>query len=292
MNYRFKIRKAKPIFITLFILLFILLFLVYYFIIYDIFAKEEFATNISSVTIQNENAIFKVHKALIYSSAIPIENEDSEFALENISITQYSDIAIYLDNTVYIYDITDTNTIKELYINNITVSTNDDSIGDKYLNYKNYTDFGKFINLETLTSIDSTYISDNTIVFDVINNNEENNENDYDNPSFYADCSNPITLSYINENILTNYSVSDTQSIVSFNGKVLGESNTDLSNISYTISFSINIVNKLDEKFICNYKITTDLTTQNSKISSEGYLYTTNTYNSDEFEFFSLTTNN
>lgn len=291
----FRIKNAKLVFSILFIILIILIFLVYHFIIYDIFASKKFADELSNITIENENPTFKVHKVLMYSSGIPIENEESLSYLNDISITQYSDIAIYINNTISAYDITDENTVKELYINNINITTdienNDGNTSNTYLNYKNPLEFGKFVTLDSLLSIDDKYTADDKIVFDIIYNNQQDTENNYNNPSFYADCSNPITLSYINDSILTNYSITDEQNLISFNGKVLGETGINLSDISYTLSFSINIVNNLDEKFICNFKLSIDLTSQNSKISNEGYLYTTNTFDEDEFQFFELSTN-
>ena len=73
--------------------------------------------------------------------------------------------------------------------------------------------------------------------------NKENESNDYDKPTFYSDCSNPISLGYLYKDLLTNYSVSDNSKTISFNGKVLKEANISLEDITPTLNFTIHIVN-------------------------------------------------
>ena len=58
---------------------------------------------------------------------------------------------------------------------------------------------------------DKTHNQDQVIVpvnFNIINTNSENENTDYSNPTFYTDCSNPISLGYLNKDIVTNYAVS------------------------------------------------------------------------------------
>ena len=88
--------------------------------------------------------------------------------------------------------------------------------------------FQQNFNKETL----SDYNYNDRIDFDIVYTNKENEEADYNEPNFYTDCSNPITLGYLNRDILTNYSVSDDSKTVSFNGKVLKEANINLDDIS------------------------------------------------------------
>ena len=73
--------------------------------------------------------------------------------------------------------------------------------------------FGKYKNIKELDN--------GRIDFKVINTNQENESQNYSEPTFYTDCSNPITLGYLNKDIVTNYSVSDDSKSISFNGKVL-----------------------------------------------------------------------
>ena len=62
--------------------------------------------------------------------------------MEDLNICQYTDIAIYIDNTSSISDLTTQNTVKELWIDNIKITPNSD-LGSQVLNYKNLNNFGK-----------------------------------------------------------------------------------------------------------------------------------------------------
>lgn len=128
--------------------------------------------------------------------------------------------------------------------------------------------------------------SGDRIDFNVVNTNSENESNDYSSPTFYTDCSNPITLGFMNNDIVTDYAVSEGSSVVSFNGKILQEANVNLADISYTISFNINIVNNKNEKFIYNMKLDVDLSDNDGGICKEGYLFDNFTTSGSEYEFF------
>lgn len=143
------------------------------------------------------------------------------------------------------------------------------------MNYKNSLDFGKYKDLTTT----------NRINFKVVRSNEENENNNYDEPTFYTDCSNPITLGFLNKNILTDYSVSADANSVSFNGKVLQEAGISLDDINYTLSFTIHLVNNVGQKFAYNMKLDVNLDDENGGIFN-GYTNTTNTTSGDEFKFF------
>ena len=47
------------------------------------------------------------------------------------------------------------------------------------------------------------------------------NEVDLSKPVLYNNCANPITLSYVNQNIKTDYTMTDTQNPITYNGKLL-----------------------------------------------------------------------
>ena len=272
---KLSVHKVKIIIVILLIVLCILSVLYYNFVLYSQFKIEEFANDYISISEKNENPIFKIHKIMLYSSANAIDSTDTQ-ALKGINISQYTDIAIYIDNTSYIYDITNENTIKELYIDNIKITPNSD-LGHPYLNYKNALDFAKFKDIEE--------IQGDRIDFNIVNTNEENENNNYTTPTFYTDCSNPITLTYMNKDIVKNYSVSDTANTVSYNGKVLQEANINLNDINYTISFNINIVNNLNEKFINNLKLDVHLDDEDGGIY-KGYIYDNTTTSGHQYDFF------
>ncbi len=271
---KISIKNVKLAFAILIILLFVVFLLYYHFILADVINRNQFANEMIEISDKNENSIFNIQKILVYSSATAIDNSENN-SLQNMAISQYSDISIYIDNLSHVSELTDENTVKELYIDNIVINSNSDK-GTKVLNYKNPLNFGKY------KYIDEP--SNNRIDFDIVNTNSENENNDYSNPTFYTDCSNPITLGYLNKDILTNYSVSQESSSVSFNGKVLQEANIAIDDINYTLSFRINIVNNLNQKFTYNMNLSVDLDGDNGGIYN-GYVYRGKNTSGNEYRF-------
>ena len=274
-NSKLKIQNPKLIFVILLIALFVVFLLYYVFVFSKNFARNQFANEMINISDENENSIFSVQKLLLYSSANAIDNSEDQ-SLQNMSICQYTDLSIYIDNLETVSDLTDENTVKELYIDNIVITSNADR-GNKLLNYKNPLDFGKFKMLQTPEN--------NRIDFTIVNTNTENENHDYSKPTFYTDCSNPITLGFMNKDILTNYSVSQDSSTVSFNGKVLQEANIPIEDINYTLSFSIHIVNNLNQKFVYNMKLDVDLNDDNGGIYN-GYVYKGKSTSGSQYRFF------
>lgn len=272
---KLKIKNEKLAFSILIISLFVLFLLYYNFVFSVLFARNSFANEMIEIADENENSIFNIQKILLYSSANVIDNS-KDHSLRNMSICQYSDLSIYIDNTSYISELTNENTIKELYIDSIVINSSED-IGTKILNYKNPLDFGKYKNIQ--------FPNNGRIDFNIINTNSENENTDYSRPTFYTDCSNPITLGYLNKDILTNYSVSENSSTVTFNGKVLKEANIELSTINYTLSFKIHIINNLNQKFVYNMSLNSDLNDSNGGIYN-GYIFKGKNTSGNEFRFF------
>lgn len=272
---KFKIKNERLVFTLLIIALFTV-FLLYYNLVFSVvLARNSFANEMIAISDENETPIFTVQKILLYSNANAIDNSKDQ-SLKDMSINQYTDISIYLDNTNTSSELTDENTIKQLYIDNI-VATSDADIGTKILNYKNPLDFGKYKKIEEAEN--------NRIDFNIINTNSENENNDYANPTFYTDCSNPISLGYMNKDILTNYAVSEDANTISFNGKVLQEANINLEDINYTLSFKIHIINNLNQKFVYNMKLNVHLDDDNGGIYN-GYVYKGKTVSGNEYQFF------
>ena len=274
-NFDFKIKNVNLAFAILIISLFVIFLLYYHFILLTSFAKNKFTNQMVEISDENENSIFNIQKILVYSSATAVDNSEDQ-SLKDVSISQFSDISIYIDNTSYITDLTNENTIKELYIDNIVINSNSDK-GSKMLNYKSPLTFGKYSSLETP--------SNNRIDFNIVNTNSENEKHDYNTPTFYTDCSNPITLGYLNKDLLTNYSVNDSANTISFNGKVLKEANVDLNDVNYTLNFNIHIVNNLNQKFSYNMSLNVDLNDDNGGIYN-GYVYRGKTTSGKEYRFF------
>ena len=275
MNFKFKVKHPKLI-LTLLIVILILCVLIYSYIFYARYSRNEFVNQSLRISEQNQLSVFKVSKILIYSSANAINNR-SDNSLEDLNICQYTDIAIYIDNTSSISDLTTQNTVKELWIDNIKITPNSD-LGSQVLNYKNLNNFGKFDNL---SSADNSRIN-----FNIVNTNEQNESSDYSTPTFYTDCSNPISLGYVNSGIVKNYSIHDNINSVVLNGKLLQQANVNLSQIGYNLTFDIHIKNYDGDSFVYHSNIDVDLNTQNKDIYN-GYLYQTrNNTSGNEYVFF------
>ena len=247
MNFKFKIKHPKLMLLLLLIIL-LLCILAYSYIFYASYCRNEFVNQSLKISEQNQLSVFKVNKILIYSSANAINNR-SDNSLEDLNICQYTDIAIYIDNTSSISDLTTQNTVKELWIDNIKITPNSD-LGSQVLNYKNLNNFGKFDNI---TSADNSRID-----FNIVNTNEQNETSDYSTPTFYTDCSNPISLGYINSGIVKNYSIHDNINSVVLNGKLLQQANVNLSQIGYNLTFDIHIKNYDDDSFVYHSNIDVD----------------------------------
>lgn len=272
-RFNFKIKNVKLAFVILIIVALVVLVLYDVFIFRKISSKNQFTAQVLEIASSNESPVFGIQKVSTYSSANAFNEQDNR-SLKNMSISQFSDLAIYIDNSLTSSDMTAENTISELYIDNINITTNSE-MGNKVLNYKNYLDFGKYKDLENTDRID----------FKIIKSNEENENTNYDEPTFYTDCSNPISLGFINKNIVTNYSVSEGANSVSFNGKVLQEAGIDLKDINFSLSFTIHIVNNAGHKFAYTMRIDTNLDGEDGGIYN-GYINNTYSTSGDEYKFF------
>ena len=188
--------------------------------------------------------------------------------MQDLNIYQYTDIAVYIDNGE---EFTNKNTIKELYIDNISLEGSD-TIGNKSLNYKNIMNFGLKHEIEE-------NLSDN-IKFNIIYTNEQNDTADYNEPTFFTDCSNPITLEYLNNNLVTNYKMDENKQ-VSFDGSILEDVGISTDSINCKVKFKINIINNQNEKYSCpiNFQIPLD-------DIYEGTTMKAKTTNSSKYIFF------
>ena len=202
-----------------------------------------------------DNPIFKIEKILVYSAAnVADSSEDSN--LSDISISQFTDFAIYIDNTVTIEELTEENTVNSIYIDNIEVSKT--ALGTQKVYYKDIDDLCVYKKVsENLSEIE----------FNVLHSNTEKEQNITSN-CFYTDCSEPLVITYVNENIVEDEDLSNSNSIISLDGSILDYLEIDLDDLNYTISFTINIENNLGELYKCDYSLDMDLS------SDDGGIYT------------------
>ena len=270
-KFNFKIKNVKLAFVILIILCLALVFAYYYFVLNDSIYRDNYANQMIGISDNNENTIFSIQKVVLYSNANAIDNSKDQ-SLSDVSICQYSDLGISIDNSQSSSELTDENTVKQLYIDNIVMTSKLDK-GTKILNYKNPFSFGKYKDIEPPLN--------NKIKFKIINTNQENESNNYDEPTFFTDCSNPINLGYLNKDLLTKYAVSNESSTVTFNGKVLKEANISLDDINYNLKFTIHIVNNLNEKFSYNMNLDVNLDG-----IYDGYTYRAKSTSGNEYRFF------
>ena len=251
------------------VLLFIFLLLYYGFLIYQVFAKDFFVKQAIQISETNQNPVFKIDKVLLYSSASAIDNTE-EKSLKDIDISQFTDIAIYIDNTSYINELTQENTVKALRIDDIEIISNAIT-GMKSLTYKSPLDFGKFSISEAadMYSQKDEYIQCAPIDYTINYQNKETP--DYSTPNFYTDCSNAITLSFLNKNLVPNYSVPDNKNI-SFNGTLLDQTKVDLNTLTTDVNFKITITNNLNENFVYNIKLNLSFD-KDSGLVTNGYTF-------------------
>ena len=157
------------------------------------YLKNTFEIQSEKFVKENETPVFSLKKVIIYSSAHADDvGEDDVSQLVNIS--QFTDIALYIDNTGKTTELNEENTISEMFIDNIKITPMPDN-QNRIINFKNSIDYGKYVDL-------SNYEEDG-IVFNVLHNNEDR-QNSVDGNVFYTDCSNPIVLGYLNKDLLTN----------------------------------------------------------------------------------------
>lgn len=216
----------------------IILIIVYGIIIKHHIVNNQFSKNNIELYENNKEDVFKVDKIIICSSANAVDKSE-EKNLSNLSIYQYTDIAIFINNGE---SLSDKNTIKELYIDSISLEGNN-NLGSKSLTYKNSKEFG--LKQEIMEPKQT-----NNIYFNVIHTNNENEQANYNEPTIYTDCSNPITLEYLNYDIKTNYKMNE-DSKVSFDGNILESSGITPLDISCKVRFKINIINNKNEKYSC-----------------------------------------
>jgi len=245
----------------------------YKLIIEKINATKQFENELVKLAEKNEIPIFYIKKIMLYSSAGVVDNSENK-NLSNIDISQYTDIAIYLKNERD-EGLTAENTINKLWIDEVNLEA-DDKWNNKYITYKNPFEFGKFIDNEAL--------NDTKIEYKVLQNNEENKEELYNEPTFYTDCTNPITLSYINKNIITGAQVRKNSSIAT-NGKILSQAQVNLEELNYTLSFVINLENNLGQLFKYKMKLNIYLNAGNNELYN-GYLLQEKELVGREYGFF------
>lgn len=252
------------IFSILIIILIIILIFLFNQVYNKLRRKKNFESDVASFSEKNEKTIFSINKIVFFSSCDSKKKTSSQtnFTIENLYA--YTDIAIFLNNdsiqenkkTQNEEENTNTeennveidtekskekntaeNTLKNVKITNIKF-TKQPELGIGNLYYKNVNDFAK-------SEINENNKIENELQFETTSASEA----DLSKPVLYNNCANPITLSYVNQNIKTDYTMTDTQNPITYNGKLLKRCGVSVKSINTSISFDIEIENNKNHKF-------------------------------------------
>lgn len=230
-----KIIFKNFIYISVVIFLIILLIFIFKGVYDSLLQKKCFENSIISFAKKNEREIFSIDKIIFFSSADSKNKTGtaSNFTIENLYT--YTDIAVFINNNSDVGTLE--NTLKSIKISNVDV-TKMPMVGTPGLYFKSINDFAK-----------SEFNENNKIEDELEYDVTSKDEDDLSKPLVYNNCANPITITYINQNIKTDYTMTDTANAITYNGSLLKRCGVSLSLIESSISFDIDIENNKNQKF-------------------------------------------
>lgn len=227
--------KKKIILTIITFILFLIVFFLSYLVFNRYVLKRNFEDNIISFANKNQQTIFEINKVVLFSSC-DAKNKNissTNYTIENLY--QYTDIALFVSNNSKENNFE--NTFKQVYIENINFNP-PPSIGEPKLYFKSINNFSKS------SIIDENIINDK-LDFNITSDDTAN----LDTPTLYNNLANPITLSYVNSNIKSDYTITNTSSPITYDGSLLKTCNIALDSIKCNLSFDIYIINNLDQQF-------------------------------------------
>lgn len=212
---------------------------------------------------KNENVIFSINKCVLFNNcnAKNKTSSISNFTIENLY--QYTDIALFINNNSN--ENTLENTLKSVKINNLKF-LEEPSIGNQKIFYKNINSFAEGL-------IPENNIFEDELVFNISSKDNE----DLSTPTLYNNCANPIVLSYINENIKSDYTIADTTSPITYDGSLLKKCGVLLNSLKTKFSFDIYITNNLNQEFKCTVYIEPPIETDKTSLYDGAITLTQNT---------------
>lgn len=229
------LNKKNAILTIIVVILFIIVFVLCYFLFYKYVLKKNFENTVLDFSNKNEKTIFEINTVTFFSNC-DAKNKlisSSNFTIENLY--QYTDMALFITSPTE--EKTLENTLKSLYIDNIKY-TKTPTLGQPSLYYKNIYNFAK-----------SDIIDSNLITSRLDFNISSEDEANLDVPTLYNNLANPIVLSYVNSNIKTDYTITDTSLPITYDGTLLKRCDISLDLILSNLSFDIYITNNLDQEF-------------------------------------------
>ena len=167
-----------------------------------------------------------INKIVCYSSANAVNSSENLKTHWELDIYQFTDIAIYLQKTQDI-------NIEKVYVDNIQI-VKPSVLGEAKIYKKNIEDFAKNMLLEeTGEKIDYEVSLDG--------------END-----FRQNCTNPIILSYINENVKEDFVIKNTEEPLVFDETILKKALILPEDIEAQISFDVNVIDSEEKQYKAN----------------------------------------
>jgi hypothetical protein len=112
-----------------------------------------------------------------------------------------------------------------------------------------------------------------SLEFTVLNDKNEDNSIKYNTPIFFADCSTPLTLKYVNT-VSSNLSLKNTNSLVQ-NGTILNNLIKDTSVIDSKISFYIHLLDNNNVEYKSMITLNIPLSNNKGSILTQGNILKT-----------------
>ena len=246
------IKKVKIILTIITVILICIVIFLAFLVFQKYILKKNFENDILSFADKNQSTIFTVDSITLFSSADAgyKTNTANNFTIQNLY--QYTDIALFIKNTSD--EDTLENTLKKVRIENIQFS-NIPKLGEPNLYFKSINDFAK-----------SNITEGNKITDSFEFTISSSDEADLNTPTLYNNLANPLTFSYVNSNIKSDYTITDVLSPITYDGSLLQKCNINLEDISCTLSFDIHITNNLDEEFKTTVSIDIPLSSEDKTI--------------------------
>lgn len=255
---------------VLIIFCFILLIILSLYFIPNWIERKNFVNDVTNLG--QRTSVFSLSKVYCYSSASGINNNEGK-AMWDLNISQYTDIALSIhinninnnlteqldNNNLQVVENSSKYSVSSIYIDNINFSNNE--TGNLSLSYIPILNFGLLSDDELF----SAKTQEDKIVFNIVENKEELLNNIVLEPSVDENLILPITLRYLNCNIKLGYIINNIEENLIFDGSILKRASIPLSSIKNEISFTIHIVNKLNETF--SYDISLQIPLQNDNKS-------------------------
>lgn len=222
--------------ILIFVLVVIFLFLGYN-VSQGYINKSVFERDVLALASKNDEKIFCINEITLFSSADSDAEIRTNSTLNINDLYQYTDIAIFVNPVQS--ELNEKNTLKDVYIDNINFGKKPEE-GTPSLYYKSITDFAS-----------SRHSEENKIEKDLHFKISSEDEEDLSTPILYNNCANPISLSFVNNNIKKNYTLPDAFTQIAYDGSLLKRCSVTLASIEASVSFDIHITNNLEQEFIC-----------------------------------------